>query len=56
MRHWARCTTDSGVSDAGFITTVLPETSAGASFQAGMAMGKFHGVMSAVTPTGSFTV
>jgi hypothetical protein len=38
---------------AGFMTTVLPQTSAGASFQAGMAMGKFQGVIRATTPTGS---
>ena len=38
--------------EAGFITTVLPVTSAGALFQAGMAKGKFQGVMSATTPSG----
>jgi len=31
------------VSSAGLMTQVLPETSAGNSFQLGMAMGKFHG-------------
>ena len=36
----------SGVSSAGLSTTVLPPTSAGAIFQAGMAIGKFHGVIS----------
>ena len=35
----------SGVNVAGLKTTVLPETSAGAIFQIGMAIGKFHGVM-----------
>ena len=30
---------------AGFITTLLPKASAGAAFQAGMAIGKFHGVI-----------
>jgi hypothetical protein len=34
------------------ITTVLPATSAGASFHAGIALGKFHGVISATTPSG----
>src|SRR5262249_2939224 len=38
---------------AGFQTTVLPYASAGAIFQAGMAMGKFQGVIAATTPTGS---
>src|ERR1035441_6975482 len=35
----------SGAADAGLRTTVLPQISAGASFQAGMADGKFHGMM-----------
>jgi hypothetical protein len=42
----------SGASDAGFRTTVLPATSAGASFHAGIALGKFQGVISATTPSG----
>ena len=42
----------SGATEAGFNTTVLPQISAGASFQAGIALGKFHGVISATTPTG----
>ena len=37
---------------AGFHTTVLPYTSAGASFHAGIAMGKLNGVMTPTTPTG----
>ena len=41
-----------GVSSAGFSTTVFPQTSAGASFQAGIAIGKFHGVIAPTTPTG----
>ena len=40
----------SGAAEAGFSTTVLPQISAGASFQAGMALGKFHGVISPTTP------
>ena len=40
------------MSDAGFITAVLPQMSAGNSFQPGIATGKFHGVMSPTTPTG----
>jgi hypothetical protein len=35
---------------------VLPETSAGAIFQIGIATGKFHGVMIATGPTACFTV
>lgn len=44
---------DNGVSSAGLITTALPLIRAGAVFRAGMAMGKFHGVMSPTTPSGS---
>ena len=42
-----------GVRFAGFHTTALPKASAGAIFQAGVATGKFHGLMMATTPTGS---
>ena len=42
-----------GVSDAGFMTTVLPKASAGALFHAGIAIGKFQGVISPKTPSGS---
>ena len=38
---------DSGVSVAGLNTTVLPQTSAGTIFQDGIAIGKFHGVITA---------
>ncbi len=41
----AKRTAVSGVSSAGFSTTVLPAASAGASFQEAIASGKFHGVM-----------
>jgi hypothetical protein len=40
----------SGACEAGLNTTALPETSAGAIFQVGMAMGKFHGAIRATTP------
>src|SRR5260370_37366051 len=43
---------DSGVSCAGLITQVSPQTSAGSSFQDGIAMGKFQGVIIPQTPTG----
>ena len=45
-----------GVSEAGFSTTVQPATSAGAVFQTGIAKGKFHGVMSVTGPTGCRSV
>ena len=46
----------SGVSSAGLSTTVLPAASAGASFQAAIVSGKFHGMISATTPSGSRNV
>ena len=46
----------SGVSSAGLNTTVLPQTSAGAIFQVGIAIGKFHGVITPTTPTGIRTL
>ncbi len=47
-RSVAQC----GVSDAGLRTTVLPATRAGIVFQAGIAIGKFQGVMIPATPIG----
>ena len=41
-----------GVREAGFSTTELPATSAGADFHTGMAQGKFHGAISPTTPMG----
>jgi hypothetical protein len=41
---------------AGLKTTVLPNPIAGAIFQAGIAIGKFQGVMTAIGPSGSRTV
>ena len=49
----ARCQAVSGVSSAGLKTTVLPKARAGATFQVGMATGKFHGVMRATGPSGT---
>ena len=40
------------MSDAGLMTAVLPQMSAGNSFQAGIATGKFQGVMMPTTPMG----
>ena len=45
-------TMHAGVSLAGFMTAVLPQMSAGKSFQPGMAIGKFQGVMIPTTPIG----
>ena len=44
----------SGVCSAGFSTIVQPAASAGADLRVGIAAGKFHGVIPAVTPIGSF--
>ena len=46
----------SGVSSAGLRTTVLPAASAGPIFQEAIVSGKFQGVMSPTTPSGSRTV
>ena len=43
----------SGVSCAGFKTTVHPAASAGAIFQEARLSGKFHGTIAPTTPTGS---
>src|SRR6266513_2445787 len=43
---------DSGVSDEGLKTTVLPQTRAGMIFHDGIAIGKFQGVMMPQTPSG----
>ena len=42
----------SGVSLAGFKTTVQPAAKAGPIFRVAIAAGKFHGVASSATPTG----
>ena len=42
----------SGVHSAGFSTTVLPVASAGATFQASIRSGKFHGITWPHTPSG----
>jgi hypothetical protein len=42
-----------GVTLAGFQITALPKASAGAIFQLAVAIGKFHGEMTATTPSGS---
>ncbi len=45
-----------GVSLEGLSTTVFPATRAGIIFQHGIAIGKFHGVTMAATPSGSRTL
>ncbi len=46
---------DNGVSLAGLITEVQPTANAGATLRVIMAMGKFQGVIAAVTPIGSLS-
>ena len=46
-------TAESGVSSAGFSTTVFPHASAGPSFQLAMLSGKFQGTIRPTTPSGS---
>src|SRR5437879_9642179 len=50
-----RLKVERGVSCAGLMTHVFPQTSAGSSFQEGIAMGKFHGVIMPQTPKGCRT-
>jgi len=45
---------ETGVCSAGLSTTALPAASAGASFQTAMRIGKFHGMIWATTPSGSW--
>ena len=45
---------ESGVCSAGFNTTALPAASAGASFHVAIKIGKFHGMISPITPSGSW--
>src|SRR5207248_3347532 len=45
----------SGVCSAGLSTIVLPAASAGAALRAGIAAGKFQGVIPALTPIGCFS-
>src|SRR5262249_44993865 len=51
-RARTRLKVESGVSCAGLITQVLPQTMAGSSFHDGIAIGKFHGAIMPHTPTG----
>ncbi len=50
----ASASADSGVCSAGLMTTGQPAASAGATLRVIIAIGKFHGVMAAHTPTGCF--
>ena len=43
---------DKGVALAGLTTTEQPAAIAGAIFRVSIALGKFHGVIQATTPTG----
>ena len=51
----AKASAQSGVSGAGFTTTVQPAARAGEILRVIMASGKFHGVMAPTTPTGCFS-
>ena len=46
----------SGVHSAGFTSTALPAASAGANPHEAIVIGKFHGVMTPTTPSGSLNV
>ena len=48
--------TANGASSADLTTTVLPATSAGATFSAISSIGTFHGMIAPTTPNGSRTV
>src|SRR5207237_10523984 len=50
----ASASAENGVCDAGFNTTVQPAAMAGPALRVIIASGKFHGVMQATTPIGSF--
>ncbi len=52
---WASSTAVEGVSSEGFTITALPQASAGATFQVISRNGRFHGTMTATTPTGLWT-
>ena len=45
---------DHGVCSAGLRTTQLPAARAGASFHTAIRIGKFHGMICATTPSGSW--
>ena len=49
----ASASAENGVSEEGCATTVQPAASAAAALRVSIAVGKFHGVISATTPTGS---
>ena len=52
IKHCTNISAHIGVSVAGLNTTVFPATSAGNIFQLGIAIGKFHGVITPTTPSG----
>ncbi|MNK59195.1 hypothetical protein D3C87_782950 [compost metagenome] len=51
----AKASAENGVCVAGFTTIAQPAASAGPALRVSMAVGKFQGVMAAVTPTGCFS-
>ena len=52
LRARTRLKVESGVSCAGLMTQVLPQTIAGSNFQEEIAIGKFQGVIMPHTPMG----
>ena len=48
----AKARAENGVSEAGLTTIEQPAASAGPALRVSIAVGKFHGVMAAVVPTG----
>ena len=56
LAYSANFSSESEVFDAGLMTTVFPQASAGAIFQTASISGKFQGVMAPTTPTGSRSV
>src|SRR5690348_2608196 len=50
----AKARAENGVCSAGLTTTVQPTARAGPTLRVIVANGKFHGVIQATTPTGSF--
>lgn len=53
MASSARRRAENGDCSAGLSTTLLPAARAGASFQAAMSSGKFHGTTAPITPSGT---
>lgn len=53
---FASSSASSGVNSDGLTITAFPAARAGATFCASLAIGEFHGVMAAITPSGSWVL